>query len=208
MPKFDTVNVADASLEQLLFHCEYSEIELPENPKLATVRKILNEAGCKSIRVMLVEDKPEKDPSLLGRADFSGAMEHPYDPERERWVHCNFRQDADAEANDRSPLFVAVNDTYAWVPVNRNVCIREVLYLHLLVEETRVVQEEGTARFADARRVSIQRYPGSFLGFLGYVSDGVPNLPDGTVIVAPGGTEAGAVARSMSKSMRASAVNG
>ena len=132
--------------------------------------------------------------ALAATQPLAGSMiDDIFDPENERWIRLSIQpDDAGEEAMSNGSVYVSVNNDSAHIPRGEIIVMREILFRHLQVREVRWYQNQHASGMARGKRHSkiVDRYPMSVYGAVGLVKDGPPELQEGDLLVAPGGSQA------------------
>lgn len=174
------VKADEATTEQILDFLTAAGVEIePGKSADRDYLETLVEAGKYHGGMIFVSDVTADPYAGQGRMDLS---EEGWDPKKERWVRCHFLPDHQVKGEGKStPIFVCVNGEFLHVPRGRPVVLRERFARHIMncieIRREQSIPEDGkqVSRFEDALVLEEPRYPGSLLGFHGYVANGSPD---------------------------------
>ncbi len=194
-PKMRQVAIGDATDKELLkFATEGAGLQVKPRAKREELIDFLKTAG-HTHWITIVEAAPSLMPGTQAPADTDE-----FDPENERWARVKFH--LAAGQNGLVPVFVSVNEIFAYLPRGVDLVIRERFYRvirdcrELHYEQQTNADGEAVGRFRDHQVKEVERYPLTFLGWLGYVKNGPPEVGPNVHVIGPGGmSEAQAAAQ-------------
>ena len=199
------IALAQASHEQLVEFaaCEGVELSDPMRSEsgVGALRELLERAGHRTgIYVASA-------PITLAAAKTGVSPDDAFDPENERWVKFMIApDDAGEEVMALSCVYVSVNNDWAHVPRGEQVILRELLFRHLQVKETRWTQKVDGPQISRRRTARVvDRYPMTMYGYVGYVNNGPPENLGDEILIAKGGTQAAAISMAQQRSRMAMA---
>ena len=177
----------DATAKQLADYIGAHDIEIAASQRRSKKDLLELLKSAKLGDPILVADSTPGSEHQQTSDELAERFAEPMDDKNERW--CRIRFAPDNHGQDKESIIpICHNTDLIWVQRNKDVVIRE-RFLRVVCDavEHRVSQTGGdgsSQKFSEAQHYTEQRYPFTFMGFCGLVSDGPPDgLPETVHII-------------------------